>query len=184
MALINCPECGNEISNRAPSCIFCGYPIQDLLPNDSKHDVEKKEKQQIKKKIENSIQTEHIAEMNLHKVSKTKKETLFSPKWILLLCSLMLILSTCIILQNKNKERRALAEQVITYYNSGKYEKALNAKADLDKESILEDYALKVTLMGKIQAYLNEEDNELYAVFYYLGNYKDFVNEGLDSIIC
>ena len=26
MALIKCPECGNEISNRVPNCIYCGCP--------------------------------------------------------------------------------------------------------------------------------------------------------------
>ena len=32
MALIKCPECGREISDRALSCPNCGYPIsQDLL---------------------------------------------------------------------------------------------------------------------------------------------------------
>ena len=28
MALIKCPECGKEISDRVPSCVNCGYPIQ------------------------------------------------------------------------------------------------------------------------------------------------------------
>lgn len=28
MALINCPECGKEISDKSQSCIHCGYPIQ------------------------------------------------------------------------------------------------------------------------------------------------------------
>ena len=28
MALINCPECGKQISDKAPVCIHCGYPIQ------------------------------------------------------------------------------------------------------------------------------------------------------------
>ena len=28
MALIKCPECGKEISDRAPSCVNCGCPIQ------------------------------------------------------------------------------------------------------------------------------------------------------------
>ena len=28
MALINCPECGKQISDKAPACIHCGYPIQ------------------------------------------------------------------------------------------------------------------------------------------------------------
>ncbi len=29
MALIKCPECGKEISNKASSCPSCGYPIND-----------------------------------------------------------------------------------------------------------------------------------------------------------
>lgn len=27
MALIHCPECGKEISDQAPACIHCGYPM-------------------------------------------------------------------------------------------------------------------------------------------------------------
>lgn len=30
MALINCPECGKEISDKAYWCVHCGYPMQDL----------------------------------------------------------------------------------------------------------------------------------------------------------
>lgn len=29
MALIKCPECGKEISNKAQTCPNCGYPIQN-----------------------------------------------------------------------------------------------------------------------------------------------------------
>ena len=29
MSLINCPECGKEISDRANSCPNCGYPIKE-----------------------------------------------------------------------------------------------------------------------------------------------------------
>lgn len=28
MALIKCPECGGEVSDKAPQCIHCGYPLQ------------------------------------------------------------------------------------------------------------------------------------------------------------
>ena len=45
MALINCPECGKEISDMSKQCIHCGYPLQELknvkdlapsaLPNDT-----------------------------------------------------------------------------------------------------------------------------------------------------
>lgn len=27
MALMQCPECGKEISDQAPACIHCGYPL-------------------------------------------------------------------------------------------------------------------------------------------------------------
>ena len=30
MALIKCPECGNEISNKAQSFPNCGYPISEM----------------------------------------------------------------------------------------------------------------------------------------------------------
>ena len=34
MALIKCPECGREISNKAASCPHCGMPIdsQNIAP--------------------------------------------------------------------------------------------------------------------------------------------------------
>lgn len=30
MALINCPECGKEISDKSKQCIHCGYPLEEL----------------------------------------------------------------------------------------------------------------------------------------------------------
>lgn len=32
MALIICPECGKEISDKAKACVHCGYPIADNKP--------------------------------------------------------------------------------------------------------------------------------------------------------
>ena len=32
MALIKCPECGKEISDKASNCPSCGYPIEALSP--------------------------------------------------------------------------------------------------------------------------------------------------------
>ena len=33
MALIKCPECGKEISDKSAQCIHCGYPIQNNKTN-------------------------------------------------------------------------------------------------------------------------------------------------------
>lgn len=40
MALITCPECGREISDKAVSCPGCGYPVQDS-PVDERSDLER-----------------------------------------------------------------------------------------------------------------------------------------------
>lgn len=28
--LIRCPECGKEVSDKAPACIHCGFPLNDI----------------------------------------------------------------------------------------------------------------------------------------------------------
>ena len=33
MALIKCPECGNQVSDKAKVCIHCGCPIEELAPS-------------------------------------------------------------------------------------------------------------------------------------------------------
>ena len=36
MALIKCPECGREISDKSERCIHCGYPLSNIeKPNDN-----------------------------------------------------------------------------------------------------------------------------------------------------
>lgn len=44
MALIKCPECNKEISDKAKACIHCGYPIAEYLQNsDNKKESEYKQ---------------------------------------------------------------------------------------------------------------------------------------------
>lgn len=33
MALINCPECGKEVSDKASVCIHCGFPLDEIKEN-------------------------------------------------------------------------------------------------------------------------------------------------------
>ena len=39
MALIKCPECNKEVSDRAISCPHCGFPIADIQKIESQHTV-------------------------------------------------------------------------------------------------------------------------------------------------
>ena len=44
MAIINCPECGKEISDRAETCIYCGYPLKEPMKEEAlKKEVSGKE---------------------------------------------------------------------------------------------------------------------------------------------
>ena len=36
MALITCPECGKEVSDMAPACVHCGYPLGNIKVNNTK----------------------------------------------------------------------------------------------------------------------------------------------------
>ena len=40
MSLIKCPECGNEISDRAQACIHCGFPLDDMEYQDESNQTE------------------------------------------------------------------------------------------------------------------------------------------------
>lgn len=41
MALIKCPECGAQISDRARKCPSCGCPIEEILKEMSTQDEQK-----------------------------------------------------------------------------------------------------------------------------------------------
>ena len=38
--LIKCPECGKEVSDKAPQCIHCGYPLSEFISVNSKKETE------------------------------------------------------------------------------------------------------------------------------------------------
>ena len=51
MALINCPECGKEVSNVAESCPHCGYPIKRHIEKQNSYEDKPKQTKQGAKKI-------------------------------------------------------------------------------------------------------------------------------------
>ncbi len=44
MALINCPECGKEISNKATSCPNCGMPVASSIKVGTEQPIEQTSK--------------------------------------------------------------------------------------------------------------------------------------------
>lgn len=189
MALIKCPECGKEVSDKAPACIHCGFPLEEIVKAKSIDIIvddatETKEDENVSEQIiVDETGTAYILDRDKQVDEKTDGASDdSSSKWMIwfVVGAIVLIIFALVIQNiNENKEQQEIANQAITYYNAGEYDKALDAKIDLDKDTLLGDYNEKITLMGDIQKYLNDEDTQLSAIFYYLGNYKIFESEGL-----
>ena len=65
MALINCPECGKQISDKAPACPDCGYPINPTTQSTSTHEDNSKKLANLYERARKSLEVddlEHAAE--------------------------------------------------------------------------------------------------------------------------
>lgn len=40
MPLINCPECGKQVSDKAPTCPNCAFPLNSISSNEATSDTE------------------------------------------------------------------------------------------------------------------------------------------------
>ncbi len=77
MAIILCPECGREISDKSKQCIYCGYPLEEYSSNSKENNNESciyvinGHKFQIDEGFANDIKTlvKNKEAVKLHKVS-------------------------------------------------------------------------------------------------------------------
>ena len=63
--LINCPECGKEMSSEAKQCIHCGFPIQNYL---------KRREQEKLKQIKEEVRLIDLACQPLTSDKETSKQ--------------------------------------------------------------------------------------------------------------
>jgi uncharacterized membrane protein YvbJ len=82
MALIHCPECNKEISDKVKTCPYCGYPFEDT------------------NKSANTIQQVEIASVNLTPKNPTKKINIIIISAIIVVL-IAIIFGTISILQKK-----------------------------------------------------------------------------------
>jgi len=69
MALIKCPECGKEISNRAASCIHCGCPLQQATNTAYRAEVPPMPEETVRSKTVRMSQKQTIAVIVLVAIS-------------------------------------------------------------------------------------------------------------------
>ncbi|MDR0834688.1 MAG: zinc-ribbon domain-containing protein [Candidatus Symbiothrix sp.] len=72
MALINCPECGKEISDKALQCPQCGCPINSEVVKMRKTDVNSPERMQQAPKCGDPINFDSVGRRDTNVNSQTK----------------------------------------------------------------------------------------------------------------
>ena len=115
MALIKCPECGRDISDKAGRCPHCGYPIDS-----------------IKDEIKQSDQIyDSVSEININDTPDSKRKKKIGKKGILGICSCIIIIAIGIgiyMFATADSRNYATAQKL---YEEGKYEEAMRNFSDL-----------------------------------------------------
>lgn len=182
MALIKCPECGKEISDKADKCIHCGYPIESAIPEEKAdrskaQDVDEKKDSKgltgekiLSEKVKAGVSQDIVLEerqinVNTKSVSNkmSKKAKIVSFAIIVIAVSGILVFSLTTDMRGYNKGKSFMSE--------GKYDKAMEAFAEIEDykdsdvlwtESVYEygrylmdtgDYKSAIECFDKIQNY-------------------------------
>lgn len=95
MALINCPECGKEISDKAAMCIHCGCPIASHQP--------------AKNENRFSFKPSFLTNLKARLIVQNKKRCLLA---VVSLVVLVAIAATAVIKTDKAKKEKAYQEQL------------------------------------------------------------------------
>lgn len=166
MALIKCPECGKEISDKASSCPNCGCPIE----------IQKTE-------VVNNISEQQITRQSSKKLNK---------KIIPIVVILAVVAIICVIIYNVKvvkprkleAQNKATYEEAIDLLEKGKYEEANDIFGTIpeyeDVETLQEQlfYESRVFQCVKsIKERLKNPDSlQIYEVVFFSKEYKDDVN--------
>ena len=88
MALIKCPECGKDISDKSKTCINCGYPIseyvRELHREQDQNETEQAKENQETYQSESGNQREKTFSSEIRKTNYVVEKTPFWKRWLFL----------------------------------------------------------------------------------------------------
>lgn len=114
MALIKCPECGNDVSDKAECCPHCGINISNI-----------KDLEELSKKKENEIK------------EKQQRQTTNRTIIIVVVVVIALIIGMNLFADYSKKKEKKEIQNRIDYYNN-EIEKGEKEREKIDK--LIEDY--------------------------------------------
>ena len=174
MAIINCPECGKEISDKSETCIHCGYPLKESMSEEAPKEKDSDEQacacqrkiEEIKasKVAEREYKTEQ-ARIEEEKAAKKRKKTIVIFIPFIIACIAFVILLTVVMIPTIKYNN------AISLIEAGKYVEAyetlngLNGFKDSDTKAkeIFEQYKIEKLKTAQIGDYIvfgtYEQDN-------------------------
>ena len=121
MALIKCPECGKEISDKSSICIHCGYPISEMKENS-----EELQEELLLKESKPLPENELLPEKQLKRdqnssIKEEKKNVKIKPIYILgaVVAVIIIVVGTSQYnkIQKRNNELQAYNNAIYAYEN-------------------------------------------------------------------
>ena len=94
MALIKCPECGRDISDKANACVHCGYPLSKVADN--------AEKKESNKELTQTVESQETLLPN--KAKKTVSNKTKAIIAVVCILVLALIITICVLKSNHDKK--------------------------------------------------------------------------------
>lgn len=157
MALIKCPECGKEISDKAASCPNCGYPINAATIHTENGDDEI---------FLDECKDDEIEDANSNtssRLSKFKDIIIGSHIWIPLVCVVIIVFIILILVFSRNRQQKNIQysnnNNVNTILQSSTHD--ISTTEDIEQtstESIQEDIEVEDTQIEKNN--VNRENND------------------------
>ena len=129
MALINCPECGKEISDKAKNCIHCGYPL-DFSDSESIPNV-------IENADEKSDSTVHIdtTTENISQTTKNENEVSFFNRYKkTIVACLFGVVAIVLLIVFLNRPQPTFEEKLVGMWTSSKDASAGEASISFEYE--------------------------------------------------
>lgn len=162
MALITCPECGNAVSDKATSCIHCGFPISAYINSEPQPEVEDNFTPYTPRRSSSS--PKHIQKPSHSKaaisadtrISKTsKKKTSIIVIVLVFAVILAIVISLVSTIRHVNEEKRKMAYSLLEAAGYDTSQLSDNTDYTVAPETTSSSSAVDVECFERAQTWLN-----------------------------
>ena len=102
MALVNCPECGKQVSDSAMACPNCGYAIKEHF---EKIEHEKKENARREQAEKDRILKEQKKKEIIEKIKSNKPAIIVAAVAVIILCFVAIVFNAVVLNPKRNSEK-------------------------------------------------------------------------------